>query len=68
MREIGAALFDAATVALTLTVDHMMMIGCGLAEERLAWFLTVRRCGWLGQIPRWSISLCDAGTLLTISP
>jgi CRP/FNR family transcriptional regulator, nitrogen fixation regulation protein len=40
--EIGAALFDAAAFALTLTVDHMMMIGCGLAEERLAWFLTVR--------------------------
>jgi CRP/FNR family transcriptional regulator, nitrogen fixation regulation protein len=40
--EISAAWFDAATFALTLTVDHMMMIGCGLAEEKLAWFLTVR--------------------------
>ena len=39
--EIGAALFDGATRALTLTVDHLMMIGCASAEERLAWFLTM---------------------------
>jgi CRP/FNR family transcriptional regulator, nitrogen fixation regulation protein len=38
--EIGAALFDGATRAFTLAIDHTMMIGCGSAEERLAWFLT----------------------------
>jgi CRP/FNR family nitrogen fixation transcriptional regulator len=37
--EISAALFDGATRAWTLAIDHMMMIGCGSAEERLAWFL-----------------------------
>ena len=38
--EISAALFDGATRALTLATDHTMIIGCGSAEERLAWFLT----------------------------
>jgi CRP-like cAMP-binding protein len=38
--EISAALFDGATRAWTLAVDHTIMIGCGSAEERLAWFLT----------------------------
>jgi len=38
--EISAALFGGATQALILAVDHTMMIGCGSAEERLAWFLT----------------------------
>jgi len=38
--EISAALFDGATRAWTLAIDHTMMIGCGSAEERLAWFLT----------------------------
>ena len=38
--EISAALFDGATRALSLAFDHTMMIGCGSAEERLAWFLT----------------------------
>jgi CRP-like cAMP-binding protein len=38
--EISAALFDGATRALILAIDHTMMIGCGSAEERLAWFLT----------------------------
>ena len=39
--EFGAALFDRATRAWTLAIDHTMMIGCGSAEERLAWFLTM---------------------------
>jgi CRP/FNR family transcriptional regulator, nitrogen fixation regulation protein len=39
--ELNAALFDGATRALTLTIDHMMMIGRSSAEERLAWFLTM---------------------------
>ena len=38
--EISAALFDGATRAWTVAIDHTMMIGCGSAEERLAWFLT----------------------------
>ena len=33
------ALFEGATRALTLSIDHMMMIGRSSAEERLAWFL-----------------------------
>jgi CRP/FNR family transcriptional regulator, nitrogen fixation regulation protein len=37
--EISAALFDGAARALILAIDHTMMIGCGSAEERLAWFL-----------------------------
>ena len=39
--KLNAALFDGATRALTLSVDHMMMIGRSSAEERLAWFLTM---------------------------
>ncbi len=38
--EISVALFDGATRAWTLAIDHTMIIGCGSAEERLAWFLT----------------------------
>jgi len=38
---LNAALFDGATRALTLAIDHMMMIGRSSAEERLAWFLTM---------------------------
>ena len=38
--EISAALFDGAARALNLAIDHTMIIGCGSAEERLAWFLT----------------------------
>ncbi len=38
---LNAALFDGATRALTLSIDHMMMIGRSSAEERLAWFLTM---------------------------
>jgi CRP-like cAMP-binding protein len=37
--EITAALFDGATRALSHSIDHAMIIGCGSAEERLAWFL-----------------------------
>ena len=36
---LNAALFDGATRALTLSIDHMMMVGRSSAEERLAWFL-----------------------------
>jgi CRP/FNR family transcriptional regulator, nitrogen fixation regulation protein len=39
--EISAALFDGATRALSLSIDHTMMIGRSSAEERLAWFLTM---------------------------
>ena len=39
--KLNAALFDGATRALTLSVDHMMMIGRSSAEERLAWFVTM---------------------------
>jgi CRP/FNR family transcriptional regulator, nitrogen fixation regulation protein len=38
---LNAALFDGATRAATLSIDHMMMIGRSSAEERLAWFLTM---------------------------
>ena len=38
---LNAALFDGATRALTLSIDHMMMIGRSSAEERLAWFLSM---------------------------
>ncbi len=38
---LNAALFDGATRALSLSIDHMMMIGRSSAEERLAWFLTM---------------------------
>jgi CRP-like cAMP-binding protein len=38
---LNAALFEGATRALTLSIDHMMMIGRSSAEERLAWFLTM---------------------------
>ena len=38
-----AALFEGATRALTLSIDHMLMIGRSSAEERLAWFLTMIR-------------------------
>jgi CRP-like cAMP-binding protein len=31
--------FDNATCALSRAVDHMMKVGRGSAEERLAWFL-----------------------------
>ena len=38
--EISGALFDGARRALTLATDHTVIIGCGSAEERVAWFLT----------------------------
>ena len=41
--EVNSALFEGATRALALTIDHMMMIGRSSAEERLAWFLTNAR-------------------------
>jgi len=39
--QFNASFFDAATRALTLSVDHMTMIGRSSAEERLAWFLVM---------------------------
>jgi CRP/FNR family transcriptional regulator, nitrogen fixation regulation protein len=39
--EISAALFEGATRALSLSIDHTMMIGRASAEERLAWFLNM---------------------------
>ncbi len=38
---LNAALFEGATRARTLSIDHMLMIGRSSAEERLAWFLTM---------------------------
>jgi len=40
---LNAALFEVATRALTLSIDHMLMIGRSSAEERLAWFLMMIR-------------------------
>jgi len=40
---LNAALFEGATRALTLSIDHMLMIGRSSAEERLAWFLMMIR-------------------------
>jgi CRP/FNR family transcriptional regulator, nitrogen fixation regulation protein len=37
--QFNAALFERATRALTLSVDHMTILGRNSAEERLAWFL-----------------------------
>src|SRR5271166_1475378 len=37
--QFNADLFDSATRALTLTVDHMTIFGRNSAEERLAWLL-----------------------------
>ena len=37
------AVFDGATRALALSVDHMTMVGRSSAEERLAWFLKMLR-------------------------
>jgi CRP/FNR family nitrogen fixation transcriptional regulator len=39
----NAAVFDGATRALALSVDHMTMVGRSSAEERLAWFLKMLR-------------------------
>ncbi len=41
--EFNSAVFEGATRALSLAVDHMTMIGRSSAEERLAWFLTMLR-------------------------
>ncbi len=48
--KLNAALFEGPTRALTLSVDHMMMIARSSAEERLAWFLIMlaRRSGSRG--------------------
>jgi CRP-like cAMP-binding protein len=37
------AIFDGATRALALSIDHMTMVGRSSAEERPAWFLTMLR-------------------------
>jgi CRP-like cAMP-binding protein len=39
----NVAVFDGATRALALSVDHMTMVGRSSAEERLAWFLKMLR-------------------------
>ena len=41
--EFNAAVFEGATRALALSIDHMTMVGRSSAEERLAWFLTMLR-------------------------
>lgn len=41
--QFNAAVFEGATRALALSVDHMTMVGRSSAEERLAWFLTMLR-------------------------
>jgi len=41
--QFNAAVFDGATRALALSVDHMTMVGRSSAEERLAWFLKMLR-------------------------
>jgi len=41
--EFNTAVFEGATRALALSIDHMTMVGRSSAEERLAWFLTMLR-------------------------
>ena len=41
--QFNSAVFDSATRALSLSVDHMTMVGRSSAEERLAWFLMMLR-------------------------
>jgi CRP/FNR family nitrogen fixation transcriptional regulator len=41
--QFNSAVFEGATRALALSVDHMTMVGRSSAEERLAWFLTMLR-------------------------
>ncbi len=41
--QFNAFVFEAATRALSLSVDHMTMVGRSSAEERLAWFLKMLR-------------------------
>lgn len=41
--QFNVAVFDGATRALALSVDHMTMVGRSSAEERLAWFLMMLR-------------------------
>jgi len=44
----NSALFEGATRALALTIDHMMMIARSSADERLAWFLTMLAARFAG--------------------
>ena len=64
---LNAALFDGATRALTLSIDHMMMIGRSSAEERLAWFLTMLVGAF--RLPQRACSIwrCSARTSRTTS-
>lgn len=39
----NTAVFEGATRALALSIDHMTMVGRSSAEERLAWFLKMLR-------------------------
>ena len=41
--QFNSAVFEGATRALALSVDHMTMVGRSSAEERLAWFLCMLR-------------------------
>ena len=41
--QFNSAVFEAATRALALSIDHMTMVGRSSAEERLAWFLKMLR-------------------------
>jgi len=41
--EFNTAIFEGATRALAISIDHMTMVGRSSAEERLAWFLTMLR-------------------------
>jgi CRP/FNR family nitrogen fixation transcriptional regulator len=68
--EIGVALFDGATQALILAIDHTMMIGCGSAEERVAWFLTTlsaRSTGGSGRLVDLSMQRQDIADYLGLT-
>ena len=67
--QFNAAVFEGATRALALSVDHMTMVGRSSAEERLAWFLTMlrERAARPGAVPRPSNSSCSARTSPIIS-
>jgi CRP-like cAMP-binding protein len=41
--QFNSAVFEGATRALALSIDHMTMVGRSSAEERLAWFLKMLR-------------------------
>ena len=67
--QFNSAVFEGATRALALSVDHMTMVGRSSAEERLAWFLTMlrERAARRAVSPRPSNSSCSARTSPIIS-